>query len=289
MAVSGIFYGLTSVLTSMIWGNPKSAAEVFKENLLAFSAGGITQNGCIENCVKFIESSLELADCDLSEKSKQMLESHLENFDRGVDEISGLRADDAAHLKTAFKHAFCTIAEDKWAAVVAGSFYPILSISDENEKIAAARQWIHRFFAGVDCFSQWRDLPFAHGTFVTKLDRKTSEAFQAHSHDVLQKKMTVMLARFEKDPQSFGVMLKRIDVKLAGNQDPSCLTALEKEYHDCGAFVAHCFTMSFPDIEKNIGLLKKCIWHGFTVRSMRQSILESDMSLILLREVFKDS
>jgi hypothetical protein len=283
---------IASQAMAFIWGNhpqvqhTPTSTEIFKKHLSAFAAVSVDRRECIENCVQASKNMLQPADCDLSETSKAAIELHLENFNTAVDQTSYLTKDDAEDLKIRFKQSLCEVVVDKWADVVAKSFYPILSISDEQEKVVAAQKWTRQYFEGVDYFNKWIGFfLFVRGEFVATLQQKTSLAFHTYSFEVIQKKMETMHTRAEKDPISFGRMMDEVEAKL--EKDPTSLSVLEKEYVELAKALACCITHHWPDIDKKMDLLKKCIWSGYALQKFRTPTPGHDISQRLFADTFK--
>ncbi|HSW85973.1 MAG TPA: hypothetical protein VLG49_00575, partial [Rhabdochlamydiaceae bacterium] len=185
-------------------------------------------------------------------------------------------------LKTTFKKSLCEVVEERWADSVAKSFYPILSISDEAEQIAAAQKWTEQYFVGADYFNKWEGFTFIHGKVVAKLQQKTLFAFHAYCHEMIQKKIEVMQTRAEKDPVSFGRMMKEAHAKL--EKDPTSLSILEKEYVEFTKNL-DCLTQ-LPVIYKKMELLRKCIWYGYTLQECHQPIIDNDTSTLIFERIF---
>jgi hypothetical protein len=268
--IAKIWAGCEGVM-SLFW----QQEHTFEENLLLFCTKSITKEECVKNCMVKIESLLLPADCDLSEESRKTLESHCQNVIGKVDEFVGCE-EDAKGLKEAFKESFCNIIEDKWAAHCAESFHPILSIADKEERIAAARKWIHQFLEGADYFCKWEGQGqyVLHGPLLVKLQKKTSLVFHAHLHDIIQEKMKTFQAHYEENPQFYK------------DKDPSSLTDIEKESCEIAEITAHCMLSYFPDVDKKCELLKTCIWSGFMLRGIGGNILEPEHFPNSLLEIF---
>ncbi|HSW85982.1 MAG TPA: hypothetical protein VLG49_00620 [Rhabdochlamydiaceae bacterium] len=269
--VKSFFWGSINEVPS----NPKTLGEVYKENLSTFSARSVSLDGCIKNCITSVENVLQPADCDLSEISQKVIEFHLNNFNKAVEETY-LYVNEPDIVNTEFKKSLCEVIEGKWAVTVAKSFYSILSISDEKERVAAVQKWTHQYFVGVDYFNKWKGLFtfIQKRDFVINLEQKTILALHNYSNEVAQEKIKVMLARAEKHPLSFASIWETAMAK--EKEDPNSLSILEKEYVEFRQILkqpiaSHSMIMNRPDVDKKIELLKKCIWDGYIPNVIQKS------------------
>ncbi len=287
------FIDLLNGAKSLIWNDTSGASsapidleEVFRENLVNFSAVSIDQEECIANCVKSVEKVLQPEDCDLSEASQKVIESHLENFNTAVDETPYLTDTEIKLLKSAFRKTLCEVVEQKWAALMATSFYPIPSFSFKEEKIAAAQKWAHEFMLGVEYFNKWEGLYTSiHSDFVAQLQRKTVSAFRTYSNEVTINKMKTMQAQMEKDPIAFAKRMEEVEVKVDGS--PTSESIIDSECDEFAQILAESVTGYSGNDEKKVKQLSKCIWHGYTLLQLSgESILDSNMSQHLFAHVF---
>lgn len=262
---------------------PKNLVAVFKEHLGDFSALYISQDECIENCIKAIKDNCEFENGNISETNRKIFAEYLEIFNKSVNEspYSSIK-DESEKLKIAFNKSLCKIIEQKWAHFMAKSFYQMLSIADKKEQAIDAQIWTGQYYLGVDYFSEWESWPIDN-ELVIKLEQKTLSAFQTYCRDLIQKKMKTMLARAERDPMSFQKgMLEAMTIR---EKDPASFSASEAE---CVTFLqdlSNGIAPYSPDIEKKMALLKECIWHGFAIRKLNQSF--DNKSLHLFESTFE--
>ena len=87
--------------------------------------------------------------------------------------------------------------------------------------------------------------------------------------------MSVMHTRAEKEPISFGIKMGEVIAK--NEKDPTSLSSSEREYIEYLGFLDHCIA-GCPEYEKNMELLNKCIWNGFTLQQFKQPIQGSGTS-----------
>jgi hypothetical protein len=278
---------------SFIWGShqetqnaAQTPLEVFEENLSSFSEMSIDRSKCVENCIQSVIDLLQPEDYNLSDTSQKIIEGYLEGFNQIVDKTSYLMESETLALKADFKSSLCNVAEEKWAVFMAKSFYPISSISNADEQVEAAQKWTHQYFLGVDYFNEWEgSYTFIQAEFVAKLQQKTSLALRAYAQEMNQKKIQAMQAKAERDPVSFEK--KMVEVEAKREKDPTSLFSSEKEYIEFTEILASCVTLYWPEIDKKIELLQKCIWNGYTFQKFKEPILGSDAPQRLFTDTFK--
>jgi len=194
---------------------------------------------------------------------------------------------DAEKIKSQFKLAYSLFVEKQWTAAAAKSFYPILAMSNQEERISAAQSWTQDYFSGIGFFNAFENFaPVIVADFVARIVDRTTPALQAHCHHMIQESITKMQKRAETDPISFNNIMEAIDAK--AKIDPNSLSAEEKEYIDFAENIAACITMYWPSVSKQTELLKKCVWHGFTLRQHNWSIVETEMSKKLFASAFAE-
>ncbi|MBS0651216.1 MAG: hypothetical protein JSR93_08640, partial [Verrucomicrobia bacterium] len=194
---------------------------------------------------------------------------------------------DAEKIKSQFKLAYSLFVEKQWTAAAAKSFYPILAMSNEEERISAAQSWTQDYFSGIGYFNAFENFaPVIVADFVARIVDRTTPTLHAYCHETIQQNIAKMQKRAEADPISFNNKMEEIDAK--AKIDPNSLSAEEKEYIDFAENVAACITMYWPSVSKQIELLKKCVWHGFTLRQHNWSIVGTDMAQKLFASAFAE-
>jgi hypothetical protein len=271
---------ITSSVSHLIWGDnsqpiPKrSPEEIFQQTLADFSLNQIDLKECIQRCCQCTrEEAFTESDCDLSYTSRELIRLQLENFNLAVDKTNFLTLKQAASLKSAFNGAFSNFVKEKWASVVAKSFYPIPKIENINQRASAAEMWSVQFYSGLDYFCEWDEDPLIAG-YVADFQRLLLQAYKAHHHEVKQWKMEACAARSEKDPTGFQSLLQTIDAKEEMRRMGNVITYSEgeKDAMEYVAFFASCITSNFNELGDEMKALKKCIWDGFTIRQFRGMI-----------------
>jgi hypothetical protein len=274
--------GLSSVISATFkyWteNNPlvssPSKKEPLYQTLQQLVQESITPEECIERCIQRLKIILESVTCDLSQSNQREIETHLEQFNSAADRTFHLSDDD---VKISFKTALYEVVTDKWAEAMAHSFYPICSISDEQEKIQAAQKWTHHYFLGVEYLNKCEGLcNFLQGLFVSKCERKTQLALFIHANQVILKRMQQMEKQCESSPAAFYQMTKAVQNK--AENDPHSLTLSEKEYLKFQRNLASSVTHYWPDIEQPKQAMKSCIWSGHAIKNLNDSILDPDHS-----------
>lgn len=289
MAVPGIFRGLRAP-TLLNYRHVARLTKVkhVKPTLAAFSEGKIPKKECMDTCIRLMRDLLDTFDCDLTIHSRHLLKDHWEELNNEIKEIPKITThEDAAHLIADLKRNFTSVAQDKWAAHVAGSFHSILPITDRKEQIINAKRWTHQFFEGADFFSCWEDQPLSHRDFILKLEEKTSSAFHSYSQEICQKKMAWIQFQSKNNLPYFLAMINSIEVKLMEHEgNLACLSDLEKDFYCFLEKGGHEGSMHLSSVEKNRALLNKCVWSGFSHWKERENIMESDQFLHVLEEIF---
>ena len=267
---------------------PQTPKEVFKTSLSKFKDVDISEADCLKNCVEGVLKALKPAECDLSDTSQQLLDSYVSDFVNEVDTPSYLIGYEKGRLKVEFKKRLGEAITEKWAAVMAESFYRIPTISDQQEKIVAAQKWTHQYFIGVKYLTQCQDegSSVIHGYFVGKLAAATQSAFHTHSHNEIQKRAETMKRQYENDPAGFAKRLEGLNVKVESEEGTQIV---DKEIEQLAKDCAQSLLMHWPNIDENVAFLKKSIWAGYTIVSMKLDILDQDRQHLFAGALKKNS
>lgn len=257
---------------------PKSCSEILKKNISDFAVGWIEIDACIQNC----DESVKMALCDDHYGNVDVIigkvESLLKAFDQALSADFDLCPMDLPNLKNAFKNSCYDLAKKEWAAYVAKSFYPILSIPDGNRQIAAAQKWTSQFVEGVDSFKKWDD-----GLDMKKLQAKTLKAFNAHSQEMLDQQMRAMHARVQMNPEFYEEMLKKANTK--AKKDLKSLSALEKEYYEFDRYMYGRVTSHEAKLKEHAKFLSLCIHLGLKIQQ-RATKMDFAICTVLFRNAF---
>ncbi|MGE0671311.1 MAG: hypothetical protein AB7H48_04775 [Parachlamydiales bacterium] len=285
-------------VTSYLWGSspavpiqPKTVDEVFKENILNISSMTYDdpsyEKSCIDSCIQVVAEDFKGLEFPLSETNCALIEKHSIHFNQCVDGTSYMDPSDAEKIKSQFKLAYSLFVEKQWTAAAAKSFYPILAMSNQEERISAAQSWTQDYFSGIGFFNAFENFaPVIVADFVARIVDRTTPALHAHCHEMIQQNMKKIGKRAETDPISFNTTMEAIDAK--AKIDPNSLSTEEKEYIDFAENIAACITMHWPVVSKQTELLKKCVWHGFTLRQHNWSIVGTEMAQKLFASAFAE-
>jgi hypothetical protein len=237
--------------------------EIFKEILLKLSESTLSPEQCVKTCV---ESVLQPADCDLSDASRQVIDSHIQHFCEAVEATRYSVAFESSEIKAGFKRELGRAVGEKWAEGMAESFYTITCITEEKEKAVAAQKWTHLYFQGLDylnrCESEFGTT--ITGEFVAKHAHMTSTALHTYSHQMIKNRMQTMARCLEKDPAEFERRGKAFEVAFE-NEPGRCV--VDKEMLQFGKDIAGAVTMYWPELEEKKKFLTNCIWRGYTIKS----------------------
>ncbi|MBS0652148.1 MAG: hypothetical protein JSR39_01335 [Verrucomicrobia bacterium] len=289
---------IRSGLTSLFWGDtskaqlpPKTAEDVFKENILNIAAMSYIdhqyEKGCIAACVQAIGADFERLEFPLSLADRKMIETHATNFERAVADTPHLYSEEAVKIKSQFKQAYCLFLEKQWGAAAAKSFYTIPSIRNEAERTAAAQNWTEHFFAGLCFFNRLENhAPVVVADFVARIVDRSTPALHTFCHEKMQQNMAAMKKRAEHDPISFSKIMDEVVAK--AEIDPSSLSDQEREYVEFAENIAGCVTQHWPNVDKKIDLMKQCVWHGFTLQQQHWSIVGTEVSAKLFASAFAE-
>lgn len=275
-------------VVSYFWSIQQSPApkEFFKKNLELFSALSLTEEQCIAACVKAVQNVLQSTNFDLSETSRQTIDAHLNDFESALKATPHLLVSEVGALKAEFGRKLGEVIAENWSKAMAQSFYPIASISDENERALAALKWVDQFYLGLaylrKCESELD--PGISGHFVDKHALKTELALDCYCHDEIQRRMQRMVRQFEKNPVEFEKRMQGIEVKV--ENESAGVPVVDKEIEQLANDAAQSLLIHWPEIEKNKALLKKCIWTKFSLQSLP---LTSAQSVELFVAVLKGS
>jgi len=245
---------------------PEQIVDAFKENLAKCSWAYQSPEQCITNCIESIKGALQPSDYELSDASKQGIDAHVDNFNKAVEETSLLTLDQMEKLKCDFKRSLGAAIREKWASIVAKSFYPIPLITDENGRIKAAQKWTHQFYVGLEYVFKYSDgdVRMSHA-MIQPIIKAVVEELRIYFHDEIQKRDQNMIKRKENHPEAFDATAK--------NGTADCNNEHDKF-----------MVMNWSKINTN---LRKSIWNGYTLKDVNKSILESPISLLLFTKIFQ--
>jgi hypothetical protein len=252
-------------------------ADAFHENLLRFSWTSLSQQECVDKCIDSIKQTLQPSDYQLLDAGKQTIDAHIGNFIKAVEGTSRITTDQREALKIAFKSSLVQTIVKKWAEAAAKSFYPIPSITNENERVIAAQKWTHQLYDGIDYLAKCEDQSGSSLFYLQKIQEVIVQELCTYYHNETQRQSEAVLKRFEKNPVAFAKEMEHSFNK----QDPN------NEYVKLINDTANALVIHWPELETNCELMKKCIWHGYTLRQAKISMLDSSNSLTLFAETFK--
>jgi hypothetical protein len=266
--ITGLFNSVKSHVCPI--QQPRTRKEVFKESFLKLRDSTLSFEECVKTCV---ESVLDPADCDLSDASRQVIDSHIQHFCEALHAIAYIVVSEPFELEASFKRELGRAVREKWAQGMAESFYPITWITEEKEKGVAAQKWTHSYFEGLDYLNRWDS---ELGTtmsreFVSKHLEITLIALDAYSRQMIQNRIQTRVRQFEKDPAAFERRGIGVEVVV---ENGHTRFLLDKETEQFVNDFASGVTMCWPEIEEKNKLLRMCIWHGFTIKLLGESILD---------------
>lgn len=296
--MASTFEAIRRGLTSFFWSDnpkvqlpPKTPEQVFKDNILNISAMSYIdhqyEKDCIAACVQAIAADFENLEFPLSREDRKKIETHAANFDRAVADTPHLYSEEAAKIKSQFKQAFSLFLEKQWGAAAAKSFYPIPSVRNEAERINAAQNWTEQFFSGLSFFNKLENFaPVVVADFVARIVDRSTPALQDYCDEKINQTMAIMQKRAENDPVSFNTIMEEAIAK--AEKEPSLLSDQEREYVEFADHVASCISLRWPNVDKKIDLMKKCVWHGFTLQQQHWSIVGTEVSEKLFASAFAE-
>ena len=178
---------------------------------------------------------------------------HLQKFNKILDEnFCHLDPKDIFSLKSGFQYLLVGSLEKIWVEVMAKSFYPVLTIYDRDEKVAAAQKWTFRYFEGVDYFNQKEKNSTLSVEFVNRLQDKTVCVFGNRCNKEIRKKIGRIESLVKSDPDAFGERYEMLQLKYKEN--PSSLTDHELDYV---RFLQRFKKGTGPEVEQKVNLLKR--------------------------------
>jgi hypothetical protein len=263
----------------------KDPETIFREKINQYANGSLSSNECIQDCVKCLLEQLSSKDCDLSEESQIILNSHTQTFNKIANDVL-CEVREIEDLKCHFQDCFLEHIESKWCANFAETFYLILAIPYKKAQIKGVKKWLESFYKGANYLNIWESrgqhqLPFVNHIYLQTLILKTKHAFIT----AMQKKFETTCLIAEKNPRVFSDVLKKVEKKAVSA--PDFLTEEEQTYYPFVfllknppfspsenflepdqfmpqlRFQAHAI-QTRANFEKEIELLEKCLNSGYT-------------------------
>lgn len=241
---------------------PQNPHEVIQKHISSYNNDLGCLSECVAKCAACFEENLMEFDCDLSEASQTTIELYLSDCAPLY-----LDAEARLELKNEFNKALCKVVQEKWASGIAKAFYPISKISKKPAQAVNAEKWVRQFFAGVGYFAKWENNSVHNGHYIAEFQAMVSQILTSYCHEIKQQKMQTITRLAQENPTCFQQLLENAFLK--NEKDPLSLSENEKTALEVVTSAAHCLTGYFPDVESDATLLKKCIWHGYSIQGMQ--------------------
>ena len=190
-------------------GQPRPFSEfpatVFGEYISQYSELTLSKEDCAKDCVKHVQSCLKSADYDLSTPSRQVIDTHLEQFNHIADATPYMTPYDANQLKAEYRRQLGVAIGEKWTQLMVESFSCCLSLTDPTEWVNSVKQWVYRYFVGLEYLQKCHDIhePKLTQEFVTKMAWKAAYALLLYSKEESQKNTQTTQRLYDQNPIGF--------------------------------------------------------------------------------------